>query len=89
MGILGFERNKGWGNYHYPWAKNFADVDDLWEKYAEDQETKTMNSRFMITPFAALPPGSVVIAYVRDNEAHKPKNSSGSSRIIVGNMVWF
>jgi hypothetical protein len=39
------------------------------------KKQKNINSRFIITPVAALPPGSVVIAYVRDNGAHNPKDS--------------
>jgi DNA invertase Pin-like site-specific DNA recombinase len=32
---------------------------------------------------AILPPGSVVIAYVRNNGAHNPKNSRGEQRRII------
>jgi DNA invertase Pin-like site-specific DNA recombinase len=42
-----------------------------------------MNSRFMIMPTAILPPGSVVIAYVRDNGAHNPKNSKEEQQLII------
>jgi DNA invertase Pin-like site-specific DNA recombinase len=42
-----------------------------------------MNSRFMIIPTAVLPPGSVVIAYVRDNGAHNPKNSREEQQRII------
>lgn len=39
------------------------------------KKQKYINSRFMVTPTAVLPPGSVVIAYVWDNGAHNPKDS--------------
>jgi len=42
-----------------------------------------MNSHFMIMPTAVLPPGSVVIAYVRDNGAHNPKNSREEQQRII------
>ena len=47
------------------------------------KKQKNMNSRFMITPAAVLPPGSVVIAYVRDNGAHNPKNSREEQLRII------
>lgn len=42
-----------------------------------------MNSRFMITPTAVLPSGSVMIAYFRDNGAHNPKNSREEQQRII------
>jgi len=47
------------------------------------KKQKYMNSYFMIMPTAVLPPGSVVIAYVRDNGAHSPKNSKEEQQRII------
>jgi hypothetical protein len=47
------------------------------------KKQKYMNSRFIIMPTAFLPPGSVVIAYVRDNGAHNPKNSREEQQRII------
>ena len=47
------------------------------------KKQKYMNSRFVIMPTAVIPPGSVVIAYVRDNGAHNPKDSREEQQRII------
>lgn len=44
---------------------------------------KYMNSHFMILPTAILPTGSVVIAYIRSNGVHNPKNSREEKQRII------
>ncbi len=47
------------------------------------KKQKYLNSHFMIMPTAVLPPGSVVIAYVRDNGTHNPKDSREEQQRII------